>query len=70
MEVFKFKSNIKCGGCVATITPYLNQVQGIEKWEVDIQNPQKILTVQGNGVTEKTIVELLKKAGYTAERIG
>jgi copper chaperone len=47
METLKFKTNIKCGGCVATVTPYLNKFSDIEKWEVDTQNPDKILTIVG-----------------------
>jgi copper chaperone len=69
METLKFKSNIKCGGCIATVTPFLNEVKGIEKWEVDVQNPQKILIVQSNGVSEKEIVAVVKKASYVAERV-
>ena len=67
METLKFKTTINCGGCVATVTPHLNQIKGIEKWSVDTTNPQKILTVEASGLRPEVIVEKLKVAGYKAE---
>lgn len=67
MSTFQFKTNIKCGGCIATVTPFLN-TEGIEKWEVDLQNPDRLLTVD----TEKSAAEvakLVQEAGYTATSV-
>jgi copper chaperone len=70
METLKFKTNIKCGGCIASVTPSLNSLAGIEKWEVDTTNPEKILTVQAQSeVTSDQIVSTLKEKGYIAEKI-
>lgn len=67
METLKFKTNIKCGGCIATVTPFLNNIPEISKWEVDINNPEKILTVEANEQLDaETVVATLEKAGYTA----
>ena len=46
METLKFKTNINCGGCIATVTPVLNTLEGIFKWDVDTANREKILTVE------------------------
>ena len=67
METLKFKTTINCGGCVATVTPHLNQIKGIEKWSVDTTNPQKILTVETSVTKPEEIIEKLKEAGYKAE---
>lgn len=67
METLKFKTTINCGGCVATVTPHLNQIKGIEKWSVDTTNPQKILTVETSVTKPEVIIEKLKEAGYKAE---
>lgn len=69
MESLKFKTTINCGGCVATVTPHLNQLQGIEKWNVDTANPLKILTVETSGLSPEVIIEKLKTVGYKAELI-
>ncbi len=70
METLKFKTNIKCGGCIATVTPALNTLEGVNKWDVDTTNPDKILTVQsGDGITASEVISALKSKGYHAEKI-
>jgi copper chaperone len=66
----KFKTNIKCGGCIATVTPVLNNLEGINKWEVDVNNPDKVLTVEAQDAGAETkLVNALKEKGYNAEKI-
>lgn len=65
MNTLKFKTNIKCGGCVSTVTPALNATEGIQHWTVDTANPDKILTVEGD-VSAEQVVESLSKVGYQA----
>ena len=67
METLKFKTNVNCGGCIATVTPHLNQVKGIAKWNVDTANPLKILTVEATDLNPEVIIEVLKVAGYKAD---
>jgi copper chaperone len=70
MEILKFKTNIKCGGCIAAVTPSMDGLAGVEKWEVDTANPDKVLTVRAeNGVVAQNIVTALKEKGYIAEKI-
>ena len=70
METLKFKTNIKCGGCIATVTPFLKQLNEIINWEVDTVNPDKILTVEAeSNVTAEDIISKIKEAGYAAESI-
>ncbi|HNY07827.1 MAG TPA: heavy-metal-associated domain-containing protein [Bacteroidales bacterium] len=67
METLKFKTNIKCDGCIAKISPVLNADSSIEKWEVDLLHPDKILTVSGERISGDLIKSALKNAGYIAE---
>jgi len=68
METIKFKTNIKCGGCVATVTPFLNADENIENWQVDLESADRILTVITDQSAEE-VAELVKKAGYNAQEI-
>lgn len=68
MKAMKFKTNIKCSGCIATVTPFLNERVGEGKWEVDLNNPAKILTIAGEA-NEANVKEAVEKAGYNAEKI-
>ena len=69
MKTLKFQTNVKCGGCVATITPFLNQEKGIANWNVDLATPQRILAVETEELTSGEIIEVMKKAGYQASPI-
>lgn len=70
METLKFKTNIKCGGCVATVTPHLNGLADVFKWEVNTDTPDKILTVEGDTALDAELIkETLKKAGFQAEKV-
>jgi copper chaperone len=62
MATLEFKTNIKCGGCIATVTPHLNEIEGIT-WEVDTDNPDKILRVEGE-VQEAAVMAKVKAAGF------
>lgn len=68
MKTLKFKTNIKCTGCVAKVTPFLNDEKGIEKWDVDIFNPEKILSVETDSINSEKIIEAIEKAGFKAEK--
>jgi copper chaperone CopZ len=65
----KFKTNIKCGGCIATVSPFLNETAGVKHWEVDTVNKDKILTVEGEGISADIVIEKVQKAGFKAELI-
>lgn len=47
MEAIKFRTNIKCSGCLTTVAPFLNEVAGLHNWEVDINDPAKVFMVVG-----------------------
>jgi copper chaperone len=70
MDTIKFKTNIKCGGCIATVTPHLDSLAEVTTWTVDTNSADKILTVEGSpAVTAQQIVATLEKAGFKAELI-
>ncbi|QDH78831.1 heavy metal transport/detoxification protein [Echinicola soli] len=65
--MIKLKTNIKCAGCIEAITPKLDALPNSE-WKVDLDDPQKKLTVTGNA-TEAQVKAALKAAGYQGEAI-
>lgn len=68
MQTSKFKTTIKCSGCVAKVTPLLNEAVGEDNWEVDYNNPAKILTVVGEKDNSE-VIQAVEKAGYKAEAL-
>ncbi len=68
METQKFKTTIKCSGCVAAVTPFLNEAVGEDNWEVNYNDPSKVLTVTGEPDKDK-VIKAVEKAGYKAEAL-
>ncbi len=69
METLKFKTTINCGGCLAKVTPFLNDEKSIEKWEVNTSSPEKILTVETEDTDTNKIISAVEKAGFKIEQI-
>ena len=67
METQTFETNINCGGCIAKVTPALNQAAGENNWKADSGNPQTILTVESNEPTTEEIETVVRSAGFTVE---
>ena len=66
MESLKFKTTIKCSGCVAKVTRHLNETVGEGNWEVDLTDPSRVLTITEN-VDATKVKEAVEKAGFRAE---
>lgn len=67
MKTLKFKTNLKCGNCVAKVKPQLDEVKGIVSWSVDLKDPERILTVETDESGDLDVVgKILAAAGYKA----
>ena len=69
MKTVRFKTNMKCSGCIETVTRFLNDVEQIKKWEVDTNHSDKILTVEFDGTNEEIIIAKVQQAGFKIEKI-
>ncbi|MBP7179548.1 MAG: Heavy-metal-associated domain protein [Bacteroidetes bacterium ADurb.BinA261] len=66
MKTIRFKTNINCSNCLAKVTPSLNQKEGIASWNVDLDNPDKILTVETESLMPEDIIKTVKRVGFEA----
>ena len=65
MKKLEFKTNINCNNCIRSVTPFLNQVDTIETWKVDTDNPDKILSVElDEEGTEEEVRKAVLEAGF------
>lgn len=69
MKTVKFKTTINCGNCIKSVTPFLNELENIDLWKVDTDHPDKLLhaTLDDNDI--QSVIEAVKKAGYSIEEI-
>ncbi len=63
----KFSTNLNCGGCVSKVQPDLDSAAGIDKWTVDTDSIEKILTIQSAGITADEVAAIIKNKGFKIE---
>ena len=67
MKTLQFKTNVMCAACLAKVTPALNEVAGAGNWTIELNNPDKILSVSNDNSSPAAIINALEKAGYTGK---
>lgn len=68
MKILKYKTNIKCGGCEDKVAPYLNEIDGISRWDVDTTSPDNVLAIQAEDLlNDSIVVSAVKEAGFKIE---
>ncbi len=52
------------------VTPVLNETVGKNNWQVDLQTPEKLLTINSDKeVSEQDVVKAMESVGYKANKI-
>lgn len=69
MKTLKFKSTINCDGCISKVKPILDGHAKIEKWDVDTDHEDKILTVHSSSISADEVSKSLLEIGFKAEEI-
>lgn len=72
MRTLRFKSSLKCNGCVKVITPGMEAINGIKSWRVFLDVNDKVIEVETDEDEEKIANEVKKAvttAGYKIEEL-
>lgn len=69
MSTYKFKTNINCNNCIQTVTPFLNELDNLDSWRVNIEDENKILEVILDNEDHKTVEDAVTKAGFTINMV-
>lgn len=64
MTTLKYRTNLNCGSCVAAVKPHLDGDPAIRRWSVDTADPNKVLTVEGEGVSAVAVERHVADAGF------
>ncbi|MCU0415985.1 MAG: hypothetical protein MUE33_02255 [Cytophagaceae bacterium] len=67
----KFKTTLKCSGCVAQVASALDEIVGKENWKVDVAQPVKILEIESSNRTVDVdkIEDAFQQKGFKLEPI-
>jgi copper chaperone len=72
MNTLQFKTNINCGNCIKSVTPFLNALETVDRWQVYTEVSDKILSVETDeSETEVTqqVIQAVQEAGFRIESI-
>jgi copper chaperone CopZ len=68
MENLKYKTSIKCNGCVSNVQDYLNNHPNIDQWEVDLNDVDRTLTICVTSIDEVDLKTSMQDLGYSIEK--
>lgn len=72
MNQLQFKTNINCGSCIKSVTPFLNALEELDAWQVDTAVAEKILTVEtelSQTEIEQKVITAVSSAGFTIQKL-
>ena len=67
MKIFVFKTNIKNDYQKEMVAPIINQIKGINRWSVNLEDKNRALRIEGHGLKSQQIEEMISKAGFECE---
>jgi hypothetical protein len=69
MEVLILKTNIRFKKQVRTVAPLLDSRQNIARWNIDLNDVDKVLRIESKDIQLKEVVQLIHAAGFHCEEL-
>ena len=69
MEVLVFKTNLRFKKHISAVTPHINNLNGITRWNVDLYDKDKILRIESYDLSPRKVEATLQQAGYFCEEL-
>ena len=67
--VFVFRTSVATQVDADELTPKLNRIQSISKWNFDLEDCDNILRVESESEVMETVVKLLNDNGFMCEEL-
>lgn len=69
MDILIFKTNLENPELISRAKPLLQNIEGIQKWNVDAQDCDNVLRIEAVQVSPRSIENVLQGAGYYCEEL-
>ena len=69
LEVLVFKTGIANSIALKRAAFVLNQLRGIARWNIDMQDDDHVLRIETSAITAEEIITTIKYAGYRCEEL-
>lgn len=67
MEIIKFKTNVATQAEKSQVSPFLDKLKAVKRWQLDTETQEHILSVSGKDLDPQQIKDALTEAGFEAE---
>lgn len=69
LEVLVFRTNIRFKKDLKLIGPVLDKQSGVQRWNVDREDSDKVLRVESRTLRAGDIIQLVTRAGFDCEEL-
>ena len=69
MQKVILKTDLSCKHCVAKVEPVLKTEKGVIGYTIDLEHPDKLITISSEGAEIRSVISKFKRLGYSAEVI-
>lgn len=69
LEVLVFRTNIRFKKDLKLIGPVLDKQAGVQRWNVDREDSDKVLRVESRTLCAGDIIQLVTRAGFDCEEL-
>ncbi len=69
MDVLVFKTELHSAELVSKASPVIHSIRGIRKWNVDLQDCDRVLRIECFDLTAREVENALQGAGYFCEEL-
>jgi len=68
-QILVFKTSIRQKKDERKVRPWLDDLEGISSWNVDLKDKDKILRIVGRGVDPEEVIYRVKRTGFICEEL-
>lgn len=69
MDILVFKTNVIDRKQVRKLFPVLKVLDGIQRWNVDLHDIDKVLRIEAVSISPRSVETILQQAGYFCKEL-
>lgn len=69
MDIFIFKTNLNNPELINQVKPFIQNLQGIQRWNVDMDDCDNVLRIEAIQLSPRSVEIVLQNAGYYCEEL-
>jgi len=67
MEAITLSTDLHCNSCVNKLSPLLEDDPSIQHYDIDMDHPEKLVTIQGKSLNTEELISKFEHEGYHAQ---